>query len=302
MHFFLTTIQVKIRRPQNDKFSVAISLDQLKDEDISPLVDVLMDSEGYEISAVDILHESHCVLSDDYLIAFMRSIDLKLRFVDLHELSSRKEPLRFVLENLRCIVSVSFISISSSKQFISLILFFFIFVLESVNEVHVFVVLRKLFDVLFNFSTDLVCLSVLYQGGLACQVLNLRSNQIKKLNMAGRFISLHTLNLDFCTSLTNLQQDCFSCMPNLLRLSICETRITNLWTTSAALAKLPSLKELRFQNCLCCKDTGLCPSYRERTNFEIDLQEISMALPDLDGEEKLKNEVRKLLSVRFDII
>lgn len=219
--------KVKIRRPQNDKFSVAISLDQLKDDDISPLVDVLMDSEGYEISAVDILHESHCVLSDDYLIAFMRSIDSKLRFVDLHELSLRKEPLR-----------------------------------------------------------------VLCQGGLACQVLNLRSNHIKKLNMAGRFFRLHTLNLDFCTSLTNLQQDCFSCMPNLLRLSMCETSITNLWTTSAALAKLPSLKELRFQNCLCCKDTGLCPSYRERTNFEIDLQEISMALPDLDGKEKLKSEIR----------
>lgn len=78
---------------------------------------------------------------------------------------------------------------------------------------------------------------------------------------------LHTLNLDFCTALTNLQQDCFSCMPNLLCLSMCETRITNLWTTSAALSKLPSLKELRFQNCLCCKDTGPCPSSGEKTSF-----------------------------------
>ncbi|XP_062101866.1 protein DWD HYPERSENSITIVE TO UV-B 1 isoform X2 [Humulus lupulus] len=107
----------------------------------------------------------------------------------------------------------------------------------------------------------------LCQGGLACQVLNLRTNHIQKLAMSGKFIQLHTLNLDFCTALTSLQQSCFSCMPNLLRLSMCETRITNLWTTSAALLKLPSLKELRFQNCLCCKDTGACPSSREKARF-----------------------------------
>lgn len=71
---------------------------------------------------------------------------------------------------------------------------------------------------------------------------------------------LHTLNLDFCTSLSGLQKDCFSCMPYLMRLSMCETRVANLWTTAAALSKLPSLVELRFQNCLCCKDTGPCPA------------------------------------------
>lgn len=71
---------------------------------------------------------------------------------------------------------------------------------------------------------------------------------------------LHTLNLDFCTSLTTLQKDCFSCMPNLMCLSMCETRVSNLWTTAAVLAKVPSLLELRFQNCLCCKDTGPCQS------------------------------------------
>lgn len=49
-------------------------------------------------------------------------------------------------------------------------------------------------------------------------------------------------------------------MPNLMRLSMCETRVVDLWTTTAALLKLPSLVELRFQNCLCCKDTGPCPA------------------------------------------
>lgn len=67
---------------------------------------------------------------------------------------------------------------------------------------------------------------------------------------------IHTLNLDFSTSLTSFREDCFSCMPNLTCLSMCETRITNLWTTIAALSKLPSLVELRFQNWLCCNDAG----------------------------------------------
>ncbi|KAF5201071.1 transducin family protein / WD-40 repeat family protein [Thalictrum thalictroides] len=98
----------------------------------------------------------------------------------------------------------------------------------------------------------------LSHNGLTCQVLNLRSSHIRKLNMTGTFIQLHTLNLDFSISLTGFREDCFTCMPNLARVSICETRVSNLWTTSAALSKLPSLVELRFQNCLCCNDTGAC--------------------------------------------
>lgn len=90
----------------------------------------------------------------------------------------------------------------------------------------------------------------LAQRGLPCQVLNLRSSHFRKLNMIGNFTRMHTLNLDFSASLTNFREDCFTCMPNLKFLSLCETRITNLWTTTAALAKLPSLVELRFQNFL----------------------------------------------------
>lgn len=74
--------------------------------------------------------------------------------------------------------------------------------------------------------------------------------------MVGKFVHMHTLNLDFSASLSGFREDCFSCMPNLRFLSLCETRITNMWTTSAALAKLPSLVELRFQNCLYCSDVG----------------------------------------------
>ncbi|KAM5549519.1 hypothetical protein ABKV19_000774 [Rosa sericea] len=96
----------------------------------------------------------------------------------------------------------------------------------------------------------------LSQRGLTCEVLNLRSSHFRKLNMMGEFMRIHTLNLDFSTSLTSFQEDCFSCMPNLMCLSLCETRILNLWTTIAALSKLPSLVELRFQHWSCCNDVG----------------------------------------------
>lgn len=89
-------------------------------------------------------------------------------------------------------------------------------------------------------------------------------------------MQIHTLNLDFCTSISTLQKDTFACMPNLKRLSMCETRIANLWTTTAALSKLPSLVELRFQNCLCRKDTGPCTTPhacdRTRPGYSIEVR------------------------------
>ncbi|XP_024023150.1 uncharacterized protein LOC21394754 isoform X2 [Morus notabilis] len=98
----------------------------------------------------------------------------------------------------------------------------------------------------------------LSKKGLPCQMLILMASNFRKLNMSGQFMQIHTLNLDFSSSLTSFQEDCFACMPNLMRLSMCETRISNLWTTTAALSKLPSLVELRFQNWLCCNDSGSC--------------------------------------------
>lgn len=101
----------------------------------------------------------------------------------------------------------------------------------------------------------------LFQSGLACRALKLSSPSLQKLDMVGKFMKLQKLNLDYCSSLTKLQKDCFSQMPNLMQLSICGSRLADLWTTTSALSKLPSLVELRFQNCLCCEDTSPCPAY-----------------------------------------
>lgn len=72
--------------------------------------------------------------------------------------------------------------------------------------------------------------------------------------MMGQFERLHTLNLDYSSSLTSFREDCFSCMPNLRFLSMCETKVSNLFTTVAALSKLPSLAVLRFQKWLVSDD------------------------------------------------
>ncbi|KAI6695158.1 hypothetical protein NL676_022868 [Syzygium grande] len=123
-------------------------------------------------------------------------------------------------------------------------------------------------------------LSNLSKRGVSCEVSSFWSLQIQKLNMVGRFTQLHTLNLDFCTSITSFHKDCFSGMPNLMRLSMCETRVANLWTTTAVLSKLPSLVELRFQKCLCCQDTGPCASlYSEKANLLIG-EETGSVLPN----------------------
>ncbi|KAA8545799.1 hypothetical protein F0562_020750 [Nyssa sinensis] len=147
------------------------------------------------IDAVDVRHESSCILDGEYVLLLLRAINQKLRVVDIQDSSFGKD---FLLD--------------------------------------------------------------LSQRGLTCQVLNLKSSHFRKLNMFGEFMQIRTLNLDFSSSLTSFREDCFTCMPNLKCLSLCGTRVANLWTTSAALSKLPSLVELRFQNCMCCDDTGPCPA------------------------------------------
>lgn len=98
----------------------------------------------------------------------------------------------------------------------------------------------------------------LFHRGLQCQVLDLSFSRARKLDMTGQFPQLHTLILDFSRYLTCLPEGCFRAMPNLARLSIRETKIANLWTTCAALSKVSSLVELRFQSCRCCEGTGQC--------------------------------------------
>ncbi|KAL1296096.1 hypothetical protein HN51_056856 [Arachis hypogaea] len=172
--------------------SLEILIDDLRDIDFAPLLDICTDLDNSEIEAVDVRTESACVLNGAYALSLMRAIKQKLRVVNLQDLSVGRDFLRDIS-----------------------------------------------------------------QRGLACQVLTLKFSHFRKLNLVGEFMHLHTLNLDFSSSLTSFREECFNCMPRLMCLSMCETRITNLWTTVAALSKLPSLIELRFQYWQCCNDAGI---------------------------------------------
>lgn len=185
----------KLNKAQHKGCSLVVLLDNLKDADFHPVLDLFMEIDASEIDAVDIINRSACPLDGGYVLSLLRAINTKLRIVDLQD-------------------------VSLGKNF------------------------------LLNIS----------QRGLRCQVLNLKSSHFRKLNMCGSFEQMHTLNLDFSTSLSGFREDCFLCMPNLKFLSLCETRIMNLWTTSAALIKLPSLVELRFQYYLNCDGKELCSS------------------------------------------
>ncbi|XP_023634011.1 uncharacterized protein LOC17879667 isoform X2 [Capsella rubella] len=91
--------------------------------------------------------------------------------------------------------------------------------------------------------------------GLSCKVLNVRSLHFHKLNIVGDFSQLHTLVLDN-NRIVGFGEGCFSCMPKLTYLSMCDTLVSDLWTSAAALLKLPSLKELRFQIWISCSDSS----------------------------------------------
>ncbi|CAA2958498.1 Transducin family WD-40 repeat family isoform 1 [Olea europaea subsp. europaea] len=102
----------------------------------------------------------------------------------------------------------------------------------------------------------------LIRGDLNCQLLNVRSLWIKKLDMVGKFTQLRTLILNSCSSLVNLEEECFASMPKLRCLSLCGTRVINLGTntTSAVFSRLSPLVELQFHNCTPKKDTWSCPA------------------------------------------
>ncbi|GJP50293.1 hypothetical protein CLOM_g9428 [Closterium sp. NIES-68] len=95
----------------------------------------------------------------------------------------------------------------------------------------------------------------LFQRGLNARSLCFSFCRVRKLDFVGAFPRLRSLVLDHNPAITCLPDGCFANAPALTSLSLCATGISNLWTTVAALAKLPLLKQLRFQRCLCCRGT-----------------------------------------------
>ncbi|CAI7851275.1 unnamed protein product [Closterium sp. NIES-54] len=99
----------------------------------------------------------------------------------------------------------------------------------------------------------------LFQRGLNARSLCFSFCRVRKLDFVGAFPRLRSVVLDHNPAITCLPDGCFSNAPSLTSLSLCATGISNLWTTIAALGKLPLLTQLRFQRCMCCRgDTSSC--------------------------------------------
>lgn len=78
--------------------SLVLFLDDLKDVDFHPLLDMFMEIDASEIDAVDILHKSSCFLNGEYVLSLLRAINQKLRVVDLQDMSFGKDFLLYVME------------------------------------------------------------------------------------------------------------------------------------------------------------------------------------------------------------
>lgn len=84
---FYDIFQAKIQSLNNEKCSIAISLDQLRDADILPLTNLLMSIDSADIDAVDIFLESNSDLGKENVKALINAVNLKLRVVDLQDLA-----------------------------------------------------------------------------------------------------------------------------------------------------------------------------------------------------------------------
>ncbi|XP_061948683.1 protein DWD HYPERSENSITIVE TO UV-B 1-like isoform X2 [Populus nigra] len=152
--------KAEIQKSEQGKCSIKFFLNQLCNADIYPLIDVFLAIDSSDVDAVDILHESPCNFNEEYVMPLLQTINLKLRVVDLHDMSPEE-----------------------------------------------------------NFL-----------------------------------------------------------------------QVANLWTTTAALSKLPSLLELRFQNCLCCKDTGPCPaSFGDKARIAFETSSISIRDATFQGFHAKEN-------------
>ncbi|KAI7993135.1 hypothetical protein LOK49_LG12G02972 [Camellia lanceoleosa] len=90
--------EAKTQKSIYQKCNMVIILDDLKDADFSPLIDVFLAIDSSEIDAVDIIQESHCAINKDHVMSLLRTINSKLRIIDLKDMS--------LVDDFFCFVSV----------------------------------------------------------------------------------------------------------------------------------------------------------------------------------------------------
>lgn len=98
MYCFCCIIQAKVQKSCQEKCNIVVSLNQLKNNDIRPLIDVFLALDLSDIDSVDVLdHGSTCVLNEEHILSLMNATNLKLRVIDLSSTSLKKDFLRYVV-------------------------------------------------------------------------------------------------------------------------------------------------------------------------------------------------------------
>lgn len=92
--------KAKLKKARHEVSSLVILLDDIKDTDFHPLLDLLTEANLSEIDAVDIINRSVCILSWEYLLVLVRASSRKLRVVDLQDILFGKDFLLYVLPHL----------------------------------------------------------------------------------------------------------------------------------------------------------------------------------------------------------
>ena len=90
-------MQAEIIKSCQEICCLEIFIDDMKDVDIPPLLDVCLALNTSEIEAVDLCNESTSELNGGHALSLMRAIDQKLRVVDLKDLSFVKDFLWYIM-------------------------------------------------------------------------------------------------------------------------------------------------------------------------------------------------------------
>lgn len=90
-------IQAKLKNARHEVSSLVVLLDDLKDVDYYPLLDLLMEIDSSEIDAVDMINRSSCILSGESVSSLLRAVNKKLQVVDVRDISFGKDFLLYVV-------------------------------------------------------------------------------------------------------------------------------------------------------------------------------------------------------------
>jgi hypothetical protein len=90
-------VQAEGKKSHQEPIVLDILIDDLKDIDFAPLLEICTSLDTTEVEAVDVHNESPCVLSGEYVLSLMHAVKQKLRIVELRDMSFAKDFVRYVM-------------------------------------------------------------------------------------------------------------------------------------------------------------------------------------------------------------